>query len=222
MNSKIKIILILSTLAFTKSTFSQTKYIDFINSRVKYLAKSEIDTVITISNYPFFSYLHEDTVKGLGKINILGFTLLLYRSKSIWKAEKYLNYYKGNSATAIGKSKALELKVDSNLSKLWQLLPKIKRQSFQPYIYKNKDSSTQIESYGVGYMTHSPSYDLRVQTKKYYQAYAIEEISLQEDYSYINGGPYNLNYKYNTSLELYTFFLTLNQLSIILDSKFEY
>jgi hypothetical protein len=145
---------------------------------------------------------------------------LLYRYKSVWKAEKYLYYFKGNSATTIAKSKALQLKVDSNFSKLWLLLPKIQRQSFQPYIYK--DSSNGMERYGVGYMTHAPFYDLRVQTKNYYQAYAIEEIALHADYLYINDGPTNLNYNFNTSLELYAFFTTLKQLSIILDTKFEY
>ena len=221
MTSTIKTILILSLLAYTKSTFGQTEYATFINNRVESLTKSGVDTVITLSNnYPFSSYLKEDTIKGLGNINILAFTLLLYRDKSVWKAEKYLSYFKDNSATTIAKSKALELKTDSNFSKLWLFLPKIQKQSFRPYIYK--DSSNGIASYDLGYMTHAPSYDLRVQTKKYYQAYAIEEIALHEKYLDINDGPTNLNYKYNTSLELFSFFTTLRQLSLILDSKFEY
>ncbi len=220
MKFTIKTILIFSLLAYTKSTFGQTEYTTFINNRVESLTKSDVDTVITLSNYSFSSYLNEDKIKELGSINILGFTLLLYRNKSVWKAEKYLNYFKDNSATTIAKSKVLELKTDSNFSKLWLFLPKIQRQSFQPYIYK--DSSNGIACYGVGYMTHAPSYDLRVQTKNYYQAYAIEEIALHEKYLYVNDGPTNLNYKYNTSLELFSFFTTLRQLSITLDSKFEY
>ncbi len=217
MNSKIKIILVLSLLAYTKSIFSQTEYTTFINNRAVSLAKSDADTVITLTNYPFSSYLKKDTVKGLGNITILGFTLLLYRDKSVWKAEKYLNCFTNNSAEKIAKSKTLEIKNDSNFSRLWLLLTKIQRQSFQPYIYKN--SINGMECFSLGYITHSPSYDLRVQTKNYYQAYAIEEIALHE---YTNDGPTNLNYKYNTSLELYSFFTTLKQLLRILDSKFEY
>lgn len=220
MHLKIKTILVLTLFACTKSTFGQTEYTTFIDQRVESLAKSDADTVITLSNYVTSSFLDEDTVKGLGNISISDFTLLLYRDKSVWKAEKHLNYSKDNSTSGIAKSKPLDLTTDSNLLKLRLLLPRIQGQGFQPYIYK--DSSDGGESYHVGYMTHSPMYDLRVQSKSYYRAYAIEEMALHEKFLYINKGPTNLNYKYNTSLELYSFFSVLKQLSTTLDSKFEY
>lgn len=220
MNSTIKTILILGLLAYTKSIFGQPAYTTFINKRVRYLAKSEADTVITFSNSSFSSYLNEDTVKGLGNINTLEFTLVLYREQSVWKAEKYLHYLKGNAGPKIAKSKTLKLENDSNFKALRPLLPKIERQQFKPYIYTY--STKGIAYYDVGYVTHAPMYDLRVQTKKYYQAYGIEEIALHEHYLHTNEGPTNLNYKYNTSLELYSFFTTLKQLATMLDSKFEY
>ena len=206
----VRIIILLLIISLNVSVSAQDKRDSIIQSNIDSLLISGVDTVIIFQNSigGTIPIINELDIKLLGGL-IHDSIYVIYFKGQQWTFVKYAFLFQENLVnTIILKSKPLNIQQDSALFLLRKKLQYISTEQFLPYIFEYLHNG--VKGYSVEYTNHFPSYRITISARGYNDSKYIEGQTLYKNFpSFGNMNvdiPENLNFKYNTSLNLFVFF----------------
>ncbi|MBL0202589.1 MAG: hypothetical protein IPP81_21260 [Chitinophagaceae bacterium] len=212
-----KISLLLFLLIEVTNLFAQDKFEIETQRNIDSLLKSNVDTVISLSN----SIAYVPQYSENGDTALLRTMTLLYFSKEKWHGMKFLHVFIGQGATEkILKSVAVDLGSDSLLKYLKTLIPKISNDQFLSYIYQVE--STNSVGYDILTSSHQTYCYLSIDAKDYQLNKSFDLEDICERTKFIEAFPKNMNFEYNKHLSLYPFYLTMVEILNRIDIKFKF
>ncbi len=180
---------------------------DKLIERIDSLQKNEYDTVVAYIFRKGYPDMEMYSLKGAGKVHIFREAVVIGFKKNTINCIRFIDTF-----DSVFESKPVILKPDSFLQVMRAQIGKCSNEIFLPYVCELvPDSATNIKAfYPLNPNLHEPSTMLYFNccTDEYWKEFYFRSVD-----EYLNAGfPVNLNFTYNSSLNLYKFYFYLNTL----------
>jgi hypothetical protein len=212
MKTVFRIITICSGLFLTKTSLAQTNDTMSINERIKRLiAKRDYDSIISYTLYFSFPPPPKPTVESLNNQSHYDDAFLVcFKNDSCFAI--CMAYYDSGIAT----SNRILIQAKPQINKLRKSWTKVKKEHFLPFIYK--DTVNGKTRYDSLYVLHPTYGNLTFRSREEYESKDFSPVVTTKTAS----NRENINYKYNSSLSLFTVYTTIEHLYNSLIKQFVY